>query len=402
MTVALRADRLVDGTGGPPLPNPIVVLEDDRITRVTTGDTFDAGQFAEVHTYAGTILPGFIEMHAHLMWSGEATRAESPTPEQLEAQFHESMRRALASGVTTLRDLGAAKGVAERAKAAQRAGTAAGPRLHVAGEVVTTSRGHGHTFGIEADTTDEVVAAVRSQADRGMDWIKIMSSGGGTAGTDPRVPQYPTETLAAAVEEAERLSLKVAAHCHATEAIRSCVAAGVHSLEHCSWLAADKDVMWDVDDTVIDDIVAKGLYVDPTHALIHLNELRGRKGPKKGTMKDPEGRYRILEHMWDRGVRFVTGIDSGIPNVRPDDFAWTPRLMVEAIGIPAMDAIVSSTRVSAECLGVADDVGTVTAGRVADLIIVAGDPVADITALHDVTAVFQGGRLVAEHGTLVG
>lgn len=401
MTIAIRADRLIDGTGGDPLLNPVVVLDGDRIRNVMPGDTFTPEANMDVRTVGGTVLPGFIEMHAHLMWPGDPARPELPTREQLEAQSFKSMRQALSSGVTTLRDLGAAKGIADAARAAQRAGTAAGPRLHIAGQAVTTSAGHGHTFGIEADTKEEVLTAIRSQAERGVDWIKIIASGGGTAGTDPFAPQYPTETLAAAVQEAEALGLKVGAHCHPTAAIRSCVEAGVRSLEHCSWLSADADQIWDPDDSVIEDIVARGLYVDPTHALIHLNERRGRKGPKKGTMRDPVGRYRILKHMWDKGVQFVTGIDSGIPNVRHDDFAWTPRLMVEAIGIPAMDAIVSSTRTSAECLGIADEVGTITSGKIADIIVVDGDPLTDISVLHEVTAVYQGGEIVAENGALV-
>ena len=400
MDLAITAERMIDGLGNV-TNTPVVVMSAGRITGIADRANFSPDADMALIEMDGTLLPGFIEMHAHLMWNGSRERRDDLTPEDMAVQSVASMRMALASGVTTLRDLGGPTAVTVAARRAQQEGTVVGPRLVVSGSPITTTGGHMHQFGIEANTAEEVADAVSRQAAAGVDWIKIASSGGGTPGTDARVPQYTIEVLRAVVEAADRHGLKVAAHCHATEAIRSCVDAGVQSLEHCSWLSADTDEMWDVDDTVIGDIVTKGIYVDPTHALIHLNQLRGREGPPIGTMSDPVGRYEILAHMWDEGAKFVTGIDSGISNVLHSDFAWTPRLMVEAIGIPPMDAITSATRISAECLGLDAEIGTIELGKVADLVVVAGDPLADIAALHDVRLVVAAGKVVLQNGRLV-
>ena len=405
MNIAVAAERLVDGSANV-MDSPVVVISDGRIVTVTDRAGFQAEPDMAVVESAGTMLPGFIEMHAHLSWDGRRKQSrDHATPEEMAFQTAASMQKALASGVTTLRDMGGLTGVQVAAREAQALGVTPGPRLVVAGSPITTTKGEMHNYGIEADTLDEVVAAVGAQAESGVDWIKIAASGGGTAGTDATQPQYTTETLRAAVVEAERHGLKVAAHCHGTEAIRSSVNAGVHSLEHCTWLAtwhaSDGEDMWDVDDSLIDAIVAKGIYVAPTHAFIHLNELRGREGPKIGTMRDPEGRYGILADMWRRGVQFVTGLDSGINNVYHSDFAWTPRLMVEAVGISPMDTIASATRISAECLGLDAEIGTVEAGKVADLVVVDGDPLMDIAALHDVRLVVADGRVVVRDGMMM-
>ena len=400
LDIAIAAEKMIDGRGNV-TATPVVVISAGRITDIANRTDFSPDADTALIELDGTLLPGFIEMHAHLMWNGSRERRDDLTSEDMAVQAVASMRMALASGVTTLRDLGGPTAVMVAARRAQQEGTVVGPRLVVSGSPITTTGGHMNQFGIEADTAEEVAAAVSRQAAAGVDWIKIASSGGGTPGTDARVPQYTTEVLRAAVEAADRHGLKVAAHCHVTEAIRSCVDAGVHSLEHCSWLSADSDEMWDVDDTVIDNIVAKGIYVDPTHALIHLNQLRGREGPPIGTMSDPAGRYGILAHMWHQGAQFVTGIDSGISNVLHSDFAWTPRLMVEAIGMPPMDAITSATRISAECLGLDAEIGTIEVGKVADLVVVDGDPLADIAALHEVRLVVADGRVAVQDGIVV-
>lgn len=406
MKLLLKADRLIDGTGADPVPNAAVLIEDGRIAQIAAADAIplapdEAVDVIEVS--GGSIMPGFIEMHSHIHCSAELDAYTHITTESDEVFLMRAVgavRAALASGVTTMRDLGARNQVAFPIKQAIDDGIIPGPRLIVAGTPITTTGGHCNSFGTEADTTADVVRAVRQQFKLGAGYIKIMATGGGfTPGTNVRAPQYSAETLKAAVQDAERLGLRVAAHCHASAGVRNCVEAGVHNLIHCSWLAEDPQQMYDYDPADADMIAEKGIWVDPTLALNRLNRLRGKQ-TGGSAMSDPQRRFEILRDMWDRGVKFVTGMDSGMTNARFGDFAYIPQVMVEEMWITPMEAIICATQTSAECLGIAHETGTLEAGKSADVVIVEGDPSADITALHNVDTIVAQGRVVKRAGTL--
>ena len=151
-----------------------------------------------------------------------------------------------------------------------------------------------------------------------------------------------------------------------------------------------------------DQIAEKGIYVDPTLALSHLNSLRGRPiKPDSGAMRDPEKRFEILRDMWDRGVRFVTGMDSGMTNAHFDDFAYIPEVMVNDMNISPLEAITCSTKTSAECLGMEDQIGTIEKEKSADIVVVNGDPSTDISTLHDVNTILSQGNLVKSENNLL-
>ena len=406
MKLVLKADRLIDGAGAPPVENGAVVVSGGRIAEVTTQDKLNVGADADViDVPGGTLMPGFIEMHTHIHCSAQTdayTHIMTESDETFIMRGVGAVRAALGSGVTTMRDLGSRNQVIMPIKAAVSQGIIPGPRIIAAGTPITTTGGHCNMFGTEADTAEQVVTAIRNQFKLGADCIKIMSTGGGfTPGTNVRAPQYPVETLRAAVEDAERLGLRVASHCHAAAGVRNCVDAGIHNLIHCSWLAEDERDMYDYDTDYADMIAEKGLYVDPTLALGRLNSLRGNRPQGSGAMGDPARRFEILRDMWDRGVKFVTGMDSGMTNANFDDFAHIPQVMVEEMGITPMEAIVCSTQTSAECLGLEDEIGTLEAGKSADVLIINGDPSADITALHSVNTIISQGEIVKRDGDLL-
>lgn len=408
MKLALQADRLIDGTGAPPLPNAALIVENGKIAAITTQDALQAdpelAAVDRISVSGGSLMPGFIEMHSHIHCSAEVDAYRHITTESDQVFLMRAVgavRAALSSGVTTMRDLGARNQVAFPIKQAIQDGIIPGPRLIVSGTPITTTGGHCNSFGTEADTEEEVLRAVRQQFKLGAGYIKIMSTGGGfTPGTNVRAPQYPASTLTAAVRDAERLGLRVASHCHAAAGVRNCVEAGVHNLIHCSWLHEDPSQMYDYDPGVADEIAAKGIWVDPTLALHRLNRLRGRATGGSST-SDPRRRFEILRDMWDRGVKFVTGMDSGMTNARFDDFAYIPQVMVEEMGITPMEAIVCSTQTSAECLGIEQETGTLEIGKSADISIVNGDPSKDITALHDVSAIISQGAIIKRDGKLL-
>ena len=409
MKLVLKADLLIDGAGSDPVRNGAVVVKNGRIAEVTTQDALSIGEREDVEVIevaGGALMPGFIEMHTHIHCSAQADAYTHITTESNETFIMRgvgAVRAALGSGVTTMRDLGSRNEVVLPIKAAVENGIIPGPRMVVAGTPITTTGGHCNMFGTEADTAEEVVTAIRRQFKLGADCIKVMSTGGGfTPGTNVRAPQYPVETLRAAVEDAERLNLRVAAHCHASAGVRNCVDAGIHNLIHCSWLAEREEDMYDYDTAYADMIAEKGIYVDPTLALGHLNNLRGRDRSGGGQgMGDPARRFEILRDMWDRGVKFVTGMDAGMTNANFDDFAYIPQVMVEEMGITPMEAIVCSTQTSAECLGLEDEIGTLEAGKSADVLIINGDPSSDITALHDVNTIVSQGAVVKRNNELL-
>lgn len=403
MKLVLKASRLIDSTGSDPIPNAALVIEKGRISQITTRDRLHLGENEEAEVISvdgGTIMPGFIEMHSHIHCSAQADAYTHITTESNETFLMrgvQAVRAAVSSGVTTMRDLGSRNEVVIPLKQAIEDGIIPGPRMVVAGTPITTTGGHCNMFGTEADTAEEVVAAVRQQFKLGADCIKVMSTGGGfTPGTNVRAPQYPVETLRAAVVDAERLNMRVSAHCHAAAGVRNCVDAGVHCLIHASWLAEDEADMYDYSPDYADRIAEKGIFVDPTLALGRLNELRGRERPQGAGAagRDPVRRFEILRDMWDRGVKFVTGMDSGMTNARFDDFAYIPEVMVDELQITPMEAILAATQVSADCLGLLDEIGTVEEGKAADVLIINGNPADDIRTLHDVNTIVKGGDVV--------
>ena len=409
MKYIIQSERLIDGSGSIPVPKGAIVIEGDKISKICSSNELteaDKNQAEVLSVPGGSILPGFIDMHSHIHCSSEADAYEHITTESNETfllRGTQAVRAALSSGVTTMRDLGSRNEVVFPLREGINNGIIPGPRLLVAGTPITTTGGHCNMFGTEANTSEEVVKAIRQQFKLGADCIKIMSTGGGfTPGTNVRAPQYSTDILKKAVNDAERLGLKVAAHCHAAEGVKNCVEAGIHNLIHCSWLASNPSELYDYDRDVADQIAEKGIYVDPTLALSHLNKLRGRAiRPDSGAMRDPEKRFEILRDMWDRGVKFVTGMDSGMTNAHFDDFAYIPEVMVNNMYISPLEAITCATKTSAECLGMEDEIGTLEAGKSADVIVVNGNPLEDITKLHDVNTIISQGTLVKRENTLL-
>ena len=409
MKYIIQSDRLIDGSGSIPAQNGAIVIENDKISKICATSELtegDKNQAEIISVPGGSILPGFIEMHSHIHCSSQTDAYEHITTESNETfllRGTQAVRSALSSGVTTMRDLGSRNEVVFPLREGITNGIIPGPRLLVAGTPITTTGGHCNMFGTEANTSEEVVKAIRQQFKLGADCIKIMSTGGGfTPGTNVRAPQYSTDILKKAVNDAERLGLKVAAHCHAAEGVKNCVEAGIHNLIHCSWLATNPSELYDYDRDVADQIAEKGIYVDPTLALSHLNKLRGKAiRPDSGAMRDPEKRFEILRDMWDRGVKFVTGMDSGMTNAHFDDFAYIPEVMVNNMYISPLEAITCATKTSAECLGMEDEIGTLEAGKSADVIVVNGNPLEDITKLHDVNTIISQGTLVKRENTLL-
>jgi imidazolonepropionase-like amidohydrolase len=314
-----------------------------------------------------------------------------------------NVRHALLSGVTTLRDLGSKNEVAFPVREAIRAGVIPGPRLLVAGTPITTTAGHCHMFGTEADTREQVVTAVRRQRKLGADCIKLMATGGMfTPTANPRTVQYPVETLTAAVREAERLGLPVAAHTLSAAGIRDCVEAGIHHLIHARWYSADPAKGLEYDPALADRITRSGLWVDITlgHMLLgRLAQEAGAPPPSthwavQATPVPLEDHLETARDMRARGIRFTTGLDMGMPHARFDGSAANARAFGAWLQYSPWEAIRASTADSAEALGLGDAVGALRPGLIADLLAVAGDPARDLATLGTAVDVIRAGRPV--------
>lgn len=395
------------------LPNHAVLVQDGVIADVVPATQLpeqpgDAWQVFDLGD--ASLLPGLIDTHAHMHCS--ATRdayklVTTESRERLVMRAAKNLRDALLSGVTTLRDLGSKNEVAFPIRDAVRAGVIPGPRLILAGTPITTTAGHCHMFGTEADSSHEVVVAVRRQKKLGADVIKMMATGGMfTPTANPRTPQYPAETLRAAVVEAERLDMQIVAHTLAAAGVRNCVDAGIHILIHSRWYSADPSAPLEYDVDTVKRMVDKGLWVDPTFG----HHLLGQEARERGDAETPkhwsvakapvtdEDHVQAARDMHERGVRFVTGLDMGMNHASFSKSFASARAFVKWFGFSPWEAIRASTKDSAEALRLGSTVGAIAPGHVADLLAVGGDPAVEIAKLGDVRDVIQAGRPVKLDG----
>jgi imidazolonepropionase-like amidohydrolase len=397
MTTILRRVTVVDGTGAPPLRDATVVLSDGRIESVTTS-AVPRGD--DDHDLPGhTVLPGFVDAHAHLVFTG----GDDPLADVLAASDDDlaevaarNAAAALAAGVTTVRDCGSRGLVMQRLRDDIAAGRRPGPRLLVAGPPICAPRGHLWFMG--GELTGPAAEAVQRLVADGVDHIKVMASGGHmTPGSESRTAEISAADLTEIVATAHQLGVRVAAHAHATEAIERCVAAGVDTLEHCSWLAPDG---FAYRPDLVDAMLAAGTVVSPTVPVYF------RRDP--ATLSDDAGavaemaaivasRRETTARMHRLGVPMVIGTDAGCRGISFGRYAEVVAVYPEAFGFTPLEAIRAATSTAADALGIGERVGRIAPGYVADVVVVDGDPSVDIGSLARVREVYQGGvaRLTA-------
>jgi len=330
-----------------------------------------------------TILPGLIDSHVHLGFDGgpnPAARMRGATDEQLLVLMLHSARELLGVGVTTARDLGARAYLDVVVRDAIAEGLARGPRMVVAARPVTVTGGHCWFMGGEADSEDDLRRIVRTHHKHGADLIKVMVTGGFmTSGSAPWHAQFTGVQLAVIVEEARRVDKPVAAHVHGIEGIRRAVEAGVTTLEHCSFVTETNERRFD--EALAARIAEQEIFVCPTISVNapYIAELTGIK---------------VGEHakaMREMGVRLIAGTDAGINNNPHHQYLGGLEYLV-TLGFPPGDVLTMATTQAAAALGVDAITGRLEAGYEADLIVVDGDPSADIAALGRLRRVMARGR----------
>jgi imidazolonepropionase-like amidohydrolase len=331
----------------------------------------------------GTILPGLIDSHVHLAFDGgpaPAARMRAETDEQQLLLMLRSARELLGVGVTTARDLGGRGYLSVLVRDAIAADLARGPRLVVSGSPVTVTGGHCWFMGGEADSDDDLRRLVRTHHKHGTDLIKVMSTGGFmTSGSAPWYAQFSTAQLAVIVEEAARVDKPVAAHAHGIEGIQRAVDAGVSTLEHCSFVTETNERQFS--EPLAAQIAERGIVVCPT---INVNApyVARLTGISVGQHVKP---------LYDRGVRIIVGTDAGVDNTPHHQYLGALQYLV-TLGFTPDQVLAMATTGAAAALGVGGVTGRLAPGYQADLIVVDGDPLADIAALGALRRVIARGR----------
>jgi imidazolonepropionase-like amidohydrolase len=389
--LVLRAARLFDGVNSRVLERPLVMIDDGRITAVE-GERIEPPRDAELVDLGDvTLLPGLIDAHLHLGFDASLKPVAQMIADDdatLLLRMRLAAQRALAAGITTVRDLGDRNYLGATLRDWFRAGNEPGPEIIAAGPPITVTGGHCHFMGGEADGELEVRRAVRARVKAGVDVIKLMATGGHmTPGTNPSLPQYSVAEIAAAVEEAHRLGRKLTAHAHGPLGIAAAVDAGVDGLEHCSFRVPGGR---EPRPELVERIAERHIAVCPT-----VGSKPSGSDANSIARQLAESFAPILEHMHRAGVRLVAGTDAGISPAKPHDVLPLGIAVLAQAGLSNAEALRAATSVAAEALGVGERKGALQKGKDADLLAVGGDPTIDLAALLDVRAVFRAGRRVS-------
>lgn len=396
-TVLIRAAQILDGRGGPPIRDGAVLIRGDKIERVGRAAELKADRVIDLGT--ATLLPGLIDLHTHLT-DEVGTNWESAllttTPGRAAIYGAVNARTTLMAGFTTCRDMGPTWPYVDvDLRYAIDKGSVPGPRLQVAGNYVSATGGAGDArqFSIYvdvpivhnlADGVDQVRQAVRTNFKHGADFTKILATGAVMSkGIPPGAQQYSDAELAVAVEEANRWGRFVAAHAHGAEGIKAALRAGVRTVDHGSMLDEEGARL----------LKEKRAYFAPTLYVGHtiLNDHQTLNIPahqveRERAMRGTQERAFKLALAHNLPIAFAT--DAGVFPHGENAREFKIRV---GFGQTPMSAIESATRIAAEAMGWEDRVGTLQAGRYADLIAVAKDPLADISELERVRFVMKGG-----------
>ena len=409
-TTLIHNGTLIDGTGADPISDGAVLIEVDRIQAVGSLSDINVPDDAErIDAGGGTILPGLIDAHVHMMF--EIADMQTMITRPFSYNFYKAtthMRKTIAAGITTVRDAG---GSDLGTKRAIEDGIVVGPRMQISITVLGITGGHtdglmpsgmnyrlfpeypGNPNGI-CDGVDEVRKKVREVLRAGAEVIKVCSTGGVLSPTDhPEFTQFTPEELDAIVQEgAYRLGVKVMAHAQGAEGVKNAVRAGIHSIEHGIFL----------DDEAIELMLENGTFLVPTLlaplSVVEIGEATGSM-PEYGLRKAKETidiHKESIARAYKAGVKIAMGTDAG---VMPHGTNLRELCLMQEVGMSPMEILVATTQTAAECLGWDDQLGTLEAGKWADVTVTRTDPLTDLGSLEDndnISVVVKGGAVLKD------
>lgn len=392
MATLIRPAALIDCAGGPPRKAVQIRVEGDLIMAIEPVGTRASEDDEVIEAPRATLLPGLMDLHMHLFQWGQPHDIPWEREPILEAGLRGTRNAStlLDLGVTTARDVGSRDNLNIQLRDLINAGVTRGPRLFASGTNIAVAGRASYFFRtIEINGPEEARAAARRQLRAGADWIKIMATtgvGGGTGNLvgEPGWQELSEEEIRAAADEAHRPGRHITAHAIGNAGIKAAVRAGVDSIEHGSYL----------DDEAIEMMRERDVALIPTLIITkNLGEHGAERGFERNIVERAKRTFEaglanvIRAHR--AGVRVAVGSDVD----RDETAAQEIRMLIRA-GLSPMDALMAATRVAASVLGLEASLGTVAAGKIADLILVEGDPLADPMVLDRVSHVIQSGRLV--------
>ena len=389
MRLLLSGGAVFDGAGTL-LPDHGVLVEAGKVARVAPSAEFQGYTGDRFDTTGGTVLPGLIDCHVHLVFGAEANPRPvlgQLTAGQVTLRALENAQRSLRGGITAVRDCGGKDYLEFAVRDAINRGIFQGPSIRAVGRMICMTGGHGNYVGRVADGKDEVIKAVREQIHAGCDQIKIMATGGVmTPGVNPEDAHYSLEEISAGIAEGKRFHKKSASHAQGSEGILNAVLGGVDSIEHGIFM----------DERCLEEMVKRGTALVPTLAALNNILANATKGVPdyvvEKSSRIAERHRRSVRMFHEAGGKLAMGTDAGTPFNAHGANAMELEFLTE-VGVPAAQALVSATRNAAELLSLPDQ-GRVAAGSAADLLVVDGDPTQDITRASRTEhhrAVFKGG-----------
>lgn len=405
----VKGARLIDGLGGPPLERGAVLMQGTDIRAVGTEEAVAAPEGApvEVLDYPdATITPGLIDCHVHLVSLGDGRAGDDLNnlpDEVLTLQAARNARNHLYSGVTTVRDCGAKNRTTFMLRQAMEMGITVGSKLVLTGRPVAIIGGHLSYFGSPATGPTECRAAVRQLIKEGADFIKVTATGGSTRTSKRFHASFTREELTAITDEVHKFGKHVVAHCASSDGLINALDAGVDTIVHA--IHADSDGTYRYRPELTERIMEQGIFVNPTlHAIRHQlwfleNKLEseGLTDAEQADLDDLKYAYGNHEdfvgRMREAGVTMVAGSDSAWLNYKMGAFQHELEAMT-TVGMSPMEVIRSATSDSARSCRVDGETGALVEGRRGDVVVIDGDPSADIAAMWNVADVFQDGARV--------
>ena len=359
-----------------------VVTNGNMITFVGPTKKIKPSKKDKVFDVSGkTVLPGLIDAHVHLCLDGSPdpmTSISKDSIPQLTLKAAHHAFQTLEAGVTTIRDMGGRDYVDIAIRDGIESGLLQGPRMICSGRLVCMTGGHGWQFGRETSGVDGVREAVREQLKMGVNFIKLIATGGVmTKGVDPGATQFTLEELMAGVEEAKKAGRRTATHAQGTEGIKNSLWAGVNSIEHGFFL----------DDEAIELMLQMNAYLVPTLNAPYQIIRGGVKGgvPRYAVEKSKsvmKSHFQSVRRAYKSKIPIAMGTDAGTPFNCHGENLKEMELLLKA-GLTPMEAIVATTKTASEVLGLEKKIGTLEKGKLADLIVVDGNPLDDIRLLQN-------------------
>ena len=400
--ILLTGVKVIDGMGNNPVDNQNILIDGSRIRWIGKQEDWNnpGVPIETINLQAKTLLPGLIDCHVHILENPDPVAIPYPGPYQAQRILINSTnyaRKTLEAGFTTVRDMMAPNELIFALRDSIAANEIEGPRILASGKCITITGGHGTQYGpegvIEADGEQEVLKAVRLQLKAGADLIKIMATRPALSKPFYGREAYQVQEMRAGVDEAHRAGVKVAAHCHSiVSGVKNAILAGVDSLEHSAPL----------DDEALDLMLEHGTFMVPTLSVsTGLQECIDQQlfpyPPEalKRAQGLAEETTQAVSKAYTRGVKIALGTDASMPNVFHGNNAREFEMMV-ACGMSPLDALVAGTMNAAENKGRENEIGSISVGKLADLVVVDGDPLQDIRILQDMSKilmVFKEGQI---------